>query len=368
MTLAVAAAKRGGRGIDWRVVGGDAAAGHRHAIQSVTSQGAVATYTAIPMPSAMAGATFISAVLLRDGRVYFVPAGATSARIYDPSSNSVTTASGTFSGSGIKCAGGVLLHDGRVFIAPRAITTAYLYDPVADTLVAAGGVYPGNDGHAGCVLMPNGKVFVPPFQNNAYARIYDPVSDTTTTAASNYNFGANFSYWGAVLLLDGRVFVCPLSATSARIYDPATDTVSVPGGAYPGNFAVLGGVLLADGRVYCVPYQSTTARIYNPTTNSVSTPGGTFPGLSRTGLGQLLPDGRVLVSPQVEASVGPAYIHDVDAGTVVSAPHCGGVFSPQCADGSYIGIQTAAGASLVRLMFNRSLHSHTRLSPHYNKI
>jgi len=63
-------------------------------------------------------------------------------------------------------------------------------------------------------------------------------------------------------LPDGRVFCVPNNSTTARIYDPKTDTVTTPSGTYPGVASFGGGVLLPDGRVFCVPRFSTTARIY----------------------------------------------------------------------------------------------------------
>ena len=74
--------------------------------------------------------------------------------------------------------------------------------------------------------------------------------------------GSN-AFVGGVLLPDGRVFCVPFSSTSARIYDPNTDTLSTPTGTYPGSSAFFGGVLLPDGRVFCVPYSSTSGAIAN---------------------------------------------------------------------------------------------------------
>ena len=55
------------------------------------------------------------------------------------------------------------------------------------------------------------------------------------------------------------MFCVPISSTSARIYDPVTDTLTTPSGTYPGSNAFFGGVLLPDGRVFCVPRNSTSA-------------------------------------------------------------------------------------------------------------
>ena len=84
--------------------------------------------------------------------------------------------------------------------------------------------------------------------------------DALSTPAGAYPGGG--AYYGGVLLPDGRVFCVPYNATSARIYDPATNTLSTPAGVYPGGGAYVGGVLLPDGRGFCVPCYATSARIY----------------------------------------------------------------------------------------------------------
>ncbi|MHC5939253.1 hypothetical protein [Nostoc sp.] len=58
------------------------------------------------------------------------------------------------------------------------------------------------------------------------------------------------------------VYFVPYGSTTARIYNPNTDTLSTPSGTYPGGSAFIGGVLLPNGSVFCVPCGSTTARIY----------------------------------------------------------------------------------------------------------
>jgi hypothetical protein len=100
---------------------------------------------------------------------------------------------------------------------------------------------------------------------------------------------------------DGRVFCVPYNATSARIYDPASDTLITPTGTYPGTGAFIGGALLPDGRIYCVPYGSTSARIYDPVADSLTTPTGTFPASSSSG-GVVLLDGRVFCAPRTASA------------------------------------------------------------------
>jgi hypothetical protein len=50
---------------------------------------------------------------------------------------------------------------------------------------------------------------------------------------------------------------------------------TTPSGTFPGSGAFMGGVLLPDGRVFCVPCNSTAARIYDPATDTLTTPSGT---------------------------------------------------------------------------------------------
>ena len=151
--------------------------------------------------------------------------------------------------------------------------------------------FPGSDAYRGGVLMEDGRVFCVPSSATS-ALIYDPATDTLSTVTG---FPGSYAYFGGVLLPDGRVFCVPLSATSASIYDPSTDSVStVPG--FPGGYAYTGGVLMADGRVFCVPRNATSARIYDPVSNSVSTVPG-FSGSAAYIGGVLMTDGRVFCVP-----------------------------------------------------------------------
>ena len=278
------------------------------------------------------GYVFGGCILMRDGRVYHVPTNNTTARIFDPVTNTVITPSGTLSGF----IGGVLLLDGRVFCIPTTSTTARIYDPVSDTLttpaVTFGGAFGGGvrlpDGRVymvpgtdlalaptpviynpqtdtlttptgtvygvfgGAVLMHNGLVFQVPYANTG-AVIVDPVTGNVTTTFSQATSGTGYN--GGVLLPDGRVFCVPYTGSIARIYDPSTNTFSTPNVPVQssGTFYA-GGVLLPDGRVFCAPSSATTARIYDPVTNTTTTPSGApFNGSFHCVGGVLLPDGRV---------------------------------------------------------------------------
>jgi hypothetical protein len=157
------------------------------------------------------------------------------------------------------------------------------------------GTFSGNYVTLGTVLLPDGRVFLVPYGSTT-ARIYDPLTNTLTVPSGTYP-GSN-SLGRGVLLPDGRVFCCPITSTTARIYDPATDTVITPNGTYPGTANAFSGcVLLSDGRVFIVPGSSTSARIYDPVNDTLTTPSGTYPGNFGCNGGVLLPDGRVFITP-----------------------------------------------------------------------
>lgn len=130
--------------------------------------------------------------------------------------DTLTTPSVTFPNLSSSLLGGVLLPDGRVFCVPHSNTTARIYDPIGDTLTTPAGTYPGNFAFLGGVLLHDGRVFCVP-RNSTTARIYDPITNTLSTPTGTYP--GTHAYAGGVVLLDGRVFCVPFSSRpDARIY------------------------------------------------------------------------------------------------------------------------------------------------------
>lgn len=204
-------------------------------------------------------------------------------------------------------AGAVLLPDGRVFCPPYTGTTARLVDPRTNVVTTPAVTFPSNNAFEKGILLPNGRVFLVP-RFSTFALIFDPATETVTTPTGVFP-GAN-AYIGAVLLPDGRVYMVPYAATSALLYDYVTDTLSTPPGTFPtSSFASC--VLTADGTVLCIPYGSTTACVYDPISQTLSTPSGTFSGTYYGGA--LLPDGRVFCCPH---SATTARIFDPHTNTV----------------------------------------------------
>ena len=171
---------------------------------------------------------------------------------------------------------------------------------LVDTKVSVlSGSYSGGNAHpyiCGILLM-DGRVYCVPHTATT-ARIFDPKTGAVSIPKGTFTVT---QFAGGVLLPDGRVFLVPCLSTTARIYDPNTDTLITPNGAYPYSGNNLGlfysGVLLSDGRVFCIPYNTTKAYIYNPVTDTVVEASETYSGNGAFANGVLLADGRVFMVP-----------------------------------------------------------------------
>jgi hypothetical protein len=216
-------------------------------------------------------------VLLADGKVYIIPFYDTVARIYDPSANTLTVAGGSFSGN-IPHVSGVRLASGKVFMPPHNAGRAAVYDPATNTKTEVGPTY-GPGAFDGSVLLNDGKVFMVPRTATVRGAVYDPAGSGTIASVNTANWDAfgQFSYSFGARLPDGRVYMNGAYSTLGRIWDPVTDTSTVPAGQFSGDIDHLALVTLADGRIFLVPHNSTTAKIYDSSANTLTTPAGDFP-------------------------------------------------------------------------------------------
>jgi hypothetical protein len=339
---------------------------------------------ATPAPAFPGSSAFGGGVVLADGRVYCIPYYTTTvssrnrARIYNPATDTLTTPAGVFDNG--YYAGGVRLEDGRVYIIPRnTVATAYLYDPTADTLTAASGVFPtANYSFCGGVLLSDRRVFCVP-DNSATARIYDPATDTLSIPGGDYfnSVGAtsgNDRRCTGVLLPDGRVFCVPRSfASSARIYDPVSDTVSTPAASYTTDLSggLNHGVLLPDGRVACITRMGAEVVVYDLAndTAAVKSSGAGYLFTAYVAC-VLLPDGRVFFVPTAGAA-GKIYDPATDAFTYPVGSYGTSSFSDGALlrDGRVFCVPLSSttarifGASHVTNPIDMNLV----LSPYYNK-
>ena len=266
--------------------------------------------------------------LMLDGRVFFSGYSYNWCTIWDPKTNTLRYAPGTASGwAGVpSCnAGCVTLADGRILTVPHSDSYIRVYDPATDTLFsnskAIGGGTPG--AYEGAVVMLDGRVFLVGSQSGKAHVIYDPVTDVIQTpSGAAATAGGAYKYESACLMRDGRIFIPPYSATIPLIYNPYTDSFSTPNGDYgTGSYKFHGAVLMQDGRIFCVPESSTTARIYDPINNTTTTPAGTYGALNQGGL--LLPDGRIFIPPGDGSSTLATKIYDPVTDTLTTP--CPGV-------------------------------------------
>ena len=220
---------------------------------------------------------FGAAIVMADGRVFFVPGQVGAAamippHIWDPITGSMHLVAAPWTpGGGDEFLSGCLLLDGRVFLMPSWANVngqAYVYDPDLDRMAPAG--EPLVSGYNGCVPLADGRVLLVPW-SAANLLLYDPKRDAITTSAAatpaELQTGADFT--GGVLLPDGRVLLVPNNAPAAMLYDPAADSLAlVPGDL--GGACCGGGVLLADGRVLLpVNFGLGKTILFDPATDTI---------------------------------------------------------------------------------------------------
>jgi plastocyanin/N-acetylneuraminic acid mutarotase len=269
--------------------------------------------------------------LLGDGRV-LVASGQTNAgtstntaEVYDPATNS-WTGTGTMSqrryipSAALLPTGKVLVAGGDTNQCGGFIGTAELYDPGTNAWAATQPM-PTPAGAPAVAVLKDGRVLLAGgFQtpvtptcaagaNVATTRIYDPSSETWSTAAPMLT-ARHLAL--ATTLQDGRVLVAggwsdTARLTSTEIYDPGTDTWS-PGASMAQGHVYGTMTLLNDGRVVVVGGQTGAsgsiagAEVYDPAANSWQ-PTGPMVERRENHAASLLPDGEVLIAGGINSSI-----------------------------------------------------------------
>ena len=193
--------------------------------------------------------------------------------LYDPAANTWSaTGSNTESHNGGGCVklpdGKVLLAAGEALIAQGATDICEIYDPATGQWSAVAPYPAGKRSGLHCALLPNGKVLAmggqlgPPTYADCY--LYDP---STNAWAATGSLPGTSRVYKSVLLKDGRLLVpCyDNNTTTSLIYDPASGAFSVTGS----TTVVLTGypILLPDGRVLELDQSGaydTLCNIYDP--------------------------------------------------------------------------------------------------------
>ena len=206
---------------------------------------------------------FLGGTVCDGGRkIYLAPGGQrTTGGVYDIASQTFTTPAGTFSTGvqGNTSAGAFLLPDNRVFVAP-SYSTAAIYDPASDRLTTSA-LSLGYNGsviqYLGAVMLASGdEIALIPFNATAIT-IYNWRRDTARTVT-----GTATGFTGGQLCPDGSVFCVPATGTVARVYRPDTGTVSALPDTYSGSSPVAGANVLPDGRLVMMPRSDSAVRTY----------------------------------------------------------------------------------------------------------
>jgi hypothetical protein len=184
------------------------------------------------------------------GKVLIVGGGNSSSEIYDPNSNSWSSAGGISGQRSFHTA--TLLPGGKILIAGgsdsngKTTNTAIVYDPVTRSYTATGSMLASRDFHTAMLLTagPNaGKALIAGGRSSSgrsytypsAAELYDPVTGTFSPAgnligaryAHTATLVANGPNAGKILLAGGAAGSNALS--SAELYDPATGIFAATG-------------------------------------------------------------------------------------------------------------------------------------------
>ena len=176
---------------------------------------------------------------------------------------------------------------GPVVGAPVLLTSAELYDPATNTWSSAGSLAHARCGHT-ATLLNNGMVLVVggSGSNNSFsllasAELYNPATNTWSPAGSlatgRYMHTATSLNNGMVLVAGGvQVWSVPLA--SAELYNPATNTWSVAGSLATARFShtatlLNNGMVLVAGGSKSDQFGLASTELFNPATNTWSVAG-----------------------------------------------------------------------------------------------
>jgi hypothetical protein len=286
-----------------------------------------------------------------------------STRVYDPASNTWTSAGNFASGAGRGYMTATRLSNGKVLVAGGlnsggAQNKVDVYDPATGTWAVGAVMRTARRSHT-ATLLPNGKVLVVGGWSGGAtvaAELYDPASNTWTAtgtlATGRYDHTATLLDGDKVLVVGGRNSAGVVG--SAEVYDVATGTwsaASAPGTAREFHTATLlstGKVLVAGGKNGSA---LGSAEVYDPTTGTWS---ATPPmGGARTQHVAVHVDalGKVLVVGGLGAtgsSLATAELYEYDACSGVSCNNAPGPCyeaAGTCSNGACSYAPKASGAS-----------------------
>ena len=221
-------------------------------------------------------------VLMLDGRVCFIPYWRTDVAVFDPDSHTlayfeIPTELITHQK---KYLGGATANDGRVVMAPAYETGILVFDPSVDqpTFVK----YGFGDAQMSTSIMPyyegaakagNGKIIFAPYFQATPVGIFDPLTNTFSTASHGAQSTNNVVFSGAAAAYGGKVVLAPYFGDSVAVYDPDTDKVtSTPHNLtadYPHFYGAASRAY--DGNVIFTPHSGNAIGVFDVRDNSLTT-------------------------------------------------------------------------------------------------
>ena len=231
--------------------------------------------------------------LTKDSKI-LAATGGSSIKVVDPDTGDVAACSVP----ALSIASSQLMPNGKIFCLPGSPTSAigpYIYDTDTDTYIEVSGSWlPSNNRKVpwgSTVLMPDGRIFCVP-ADRTHPAIYDPINDVQTipggaawpVAAESLGIR---SFWGGVVMPDGRIFCVPGRLAYGKIYDPITDTTINTATLFEPQNTAAGSsycppVRMLDGRIYCAASMASVNKIvsvglFSTDKNYATSPYNAFP-------------------------------------------------------------------------------------------
>ena len=260
-------------------------------------------------------------------------------------------------GGASKYSGGVLAPNGKIYFIPGGATNVGILDPLTNTLDTT--TITGTPiGYKGGVLAPNGKIYGIP-NGTSSVLVIDPSTESFSTI-SGVPVGSD--YFGGVLGIDGKIYCIPFGASAVMVIDPVTNTLNFTfiRGLSTGGVKWAGGALAPNGKIYCIPSNETRVMIIDPSspvsavpgvtpatanytnaTRVLNCPGATF---ATVGPGQLLVGDNLLITTTTTSYMG--YVQSITDNQNVVLIYALGVDIPA---GQITGIQKTRRADLTTI-------------------
>jgi len=199
------------------------------------------------------------------------------------------------------------LDDGRVLVSGGcawnagcySVNSAEVYDPVSGTFSLVSNMNQPRTGHSATVLPITAKTVLVAGGNDNSAELFDPVTNSFTSLASQMNEARTNHSAVQITAADGKKKVLLIGGDGLKtteIFDPETLTFTASG-----SMSVLrnshAAVVLKNGKVLVTGGSfTTTAEIYDPLKGLFTLTNGTMISSRSIHNAQLLSDGKVLVA------------------------------------------------------------------------